>query len=513
LGWGSTAAQCVTWGVLGCLTLSSCGRTHSVDATATTGTAGDGGGESQSAGAGGALESAEGGSSGEGSTLFEAGSACETNEECASSSCVDGRCCREVCISCQACTGPGGTCVALELRTEDDGPPGACAGDRWCTEKGCELRAQVVVGETHTCALSADGKVTCWGNGFLSGYGADDNIGDDEPAGAKGFVGVGADAVELAAGDTHTCALLSDGNVRCWGNGTLGQLGYGDVADIGAAADAGNIDLGGKANHITASFMHTCALLSDATVRCWGYDGHSGVLGYPGKNFTEAGETPAALGPVDVGAPVISLITGPYVTCALLENHQPRCWGENTHGELGYPDFDNIGDNEPPASAGVTELSDVQQMAPGYHTNCALMSNGEVRCWGGGYGEPLNSQIGAINVGTNTVAIAAGRWNVCTLGMEGQLRCWGENATGQLGYGHTNPVSGLDNQAPAHVGDVPVGEQVEEVAVGTNHVCVLMTGDRIRCWGNGSDGQLGYGNTNNVGDDETPASVGDVPYR
>ena len=205
--------------------------------------------------------------------------------------------------------------------------------------------------------------------------------------------------------------------------------------------------------------------------------------------------------------------TGPYVTCALLENGAFRCWGDNTHGELGYTDFENIGDNEPPASAGVSELTDVRRMAPGYKTNCALTVSGEVRCWGQGYGERLSTAVGAIDVGVQVMDLAAGRSTVCALGVEGQLRCWGDNAAGHLGYGHTDPVSGLGDQAPAHVGDVPVGEQVEKVAVGTNHTCVLLSDERVRCWGDGSNGQLGYGNTNSIGDDETPASVGDVPYR
>jgi hypothetical protein len=143
-----------------------------------------------------------------------------------------------------------------------------------------------------------------------------------------------------------------------------------------------------------------------------------------------------------------------------------RCWGRGGSGELGYGNTNKIGDNEAPASAG------------------------------------------DVNVGGVVVQVAAGEDHTCARLSTGAVRCWGNNGTGQLGYGNTATIG--DNEAPASAGDVNVGGAVAQLALGGEHVCALLTDGAVRCWGNNGTGQLGYGNISNVGDNETPASVGDV---
>src|SRR5690606_19420763 len=87
---------------------------------------------------------------------------------------------------------------------------------------------------------------------------------------------------QVAAGGSHTCALLTDGNVRCWGAGASGRLGYGNtssVGDMNTPASAGNVDVGGTVTQIATGFTHTCAVLTNGNVRCWG-SGENGRLGY-----------------------------------------------------------------------------------------------------------------------------------------------------------------------------------------------------------------------------------------
>ncbi|MDX2021258.1 MAG: hypothetical protein SF187_13540 [Deltaproteobacteria bacterium] len=98
-----------------------------------------------------------------------------------------------------------------------------------------EAAVQVTTGRDHTCALLAGGRVRCWGwneSGQL-GIASTSNIGDDEPAGAGALVDVGADAVQIDAGGDFTCALLRDGNIRCWGANDQGQLATGHSKNIG----------------------------------------------------------------------------------------------------------------------------------------------------------------------------------------------------------------------------------------------------------------------------------------
>jgi alpha-tubulin suppressor-like RCC1 family protein len=82
---------------------------------------------------------------------------------------------------------------------------------------------------------------------------------------------------------------------------------------------------------------------------------------------------------------------------------------------------------------------------------------------------------------------------------------------GQLGYGNTNTIG--DDETPASAGDVDVGETVTQISAGAAHTCALLASGNIRCWGQGSDGRLGYGNQSDIGDDETPVSAGNVPVQ
>ena len=425
------------------------------------------------------------------------------------------------CPPCQACTGPNGSCVALGLRQQDSTPPGVCNGDNWCTEDGrCEQKAQVVVGTRHTCALLPDGNVRCWGSGTL-GYANTASVGDDETPASVGNVDVGGRVVELAAGATQTCALLEAGNVRCWGShGETGVLGYGDWYNIGddeAPGSVGDVPIGGKVRHLVASATRVCAQLESGSVRCWGQDAGRGFLGYPDNDDVGDNESPSMVGDVQIGGVVRSIAVGPLVSCAVLLNGQERCWGANQQGQLGLGHHETIGDDETPASAGNMLLSQpVMQAAPGAGHNCVLLEGGKLRCWGSIY--PFNydthpDTIPNIDVGMDVQTIASGEHHVCALSPSGDLKCWGKNTHGELGSAAIGDIASNDLLDVASAPLVDVGGAVFELALGVTHMCVLLADARIRCWGEGSAGQLGYGNTNNVGDHQTPASIGDVPYR
>ncbi|MFP2900916.1 RCC1 domain-containing protein [Corallococcus sp. 4LFB] len=139
----------------------------------------------------------------------------------------------------------------------------------------------------------------------------------------------GEKAVQLATGLGHTCALLSTGRVRCWGANASGQLGLGHTRAIGddePIASVGTVDLGGaRALRITAGDRHTCALLTSGHVRCWGDNTH-GQLGL-GHTDTLGDDEPPPTTDVPVGAPVQDLAAGGDHTCALLFSGRPRCWG------------------------------------------------------------------------------------------------------------------------------------------------------------------------------------------
>src|SRR5919202_1270356 len=166
-------------------------------------------------------------------------------------------------------------------------------------------------GGLHTCAGLVDGNVRCGGfngDGKL-GYGNRTTIGEDEPPASAGpvNVGPGRTAKAVATGDYHTCALLDDGSVRCWGFGANGRLGYANTNNVAdkpttTPDKAGPVDLGAgrTATAITVGAAHACAILDDGTVRCWGFGG-SAQLGYANIKNVGDDETPGSVGPVFLG--------------------------------------------------------------------------------------------------------------------------------------------------------------------------------------------------------------------
>jgi alpha-tubulin suppressor-like RCC1 family protein len=393
-------------------------------------------------------------------------------------------------------------------------------------------------GDLHTCALLATGAMRCWGegdNGRL-GYGNTSDIGDGEAPGSVGPVNLGAGrrAVAVSAGTAQTCAILDTGGVRCWGWGSLGRLGYGNTSDIGdnelpGAAGPVNLGTGRKAIAISAGGDHTCAILDTGAVRCWGRNDY-GQLGYGNENPIGDNETPASVTPVDLGAGrrAVAISAGTFHTCAILDNGRVRCWGAGLSGRLGYGNTNDIGDNELPGSVGPVDLGAgrkaVAMSAGGSHT-CALLDNGRVRCWGGGgngrlgYGNTTNigdnelpGSVGSVDLGAGrkAVAISTGTAHNCALLDNGRVRCWGYGLNGALGYGNTSDIG--DNELPGSVGpvDLGAGRTAVAIAAGQAHSCALLDNGEMRCWGLGLNGRLGYGNTTSIGDNELPSSAGPV---
>ncbi len=95
--------------------------------------------------------------------------------------------------------------------------------------------------------------------------------------------------------------------------------------------------------------------------------------------------------------------------------------------------------------------------------------------------------------------LVSGLWHSCATNEFGALRCWGQNDVGQLGYGHLNDVGGPQQSTALAEGDVSVGALVEDIGIGGFHTCVVIQGGGVRCWGLGTDGQLGYGSTSSLG--------------
>jgi cysteine-rich repeat protein len=400
---------------------------------------------------------------------------------------------------------------------DDRGPSETCG--RYCDTVRPVLGADG--GWFHTCALVEGGSVRCWGEGADGrlGYGNEDAIGDNEWPAVAHDVDVGADVDQVTTGSFHTCALTDTADVRCWGWNETGQLGYPGIERLGddeLPSSVVNVDVGGDVIAISTSGFHTCALLEGGTVRCWGSN-YRGQLGYGHYAPIGDDEAPSTAGDVDVGGTVVQITTGREFTCALLMGGTVRCWGEAGDGQLGYGDSENIGDEpgETPASVGDVPLGvSVAQVVAGGHHTCVITVSGGVRCWGTVSGGQIGYPNGAVgeyelptedvDVGGTVVGLALGRIHTCAVLDTGAVRCWGDNFAGQLGYGHTDEIG--DDETPASAGDVPLAGApgVLSISAGDYHTCAVLDTGAMRCWGNNEHGALGLANTAFIGDDEVP---------
>jgi alpha-tubulin suppressor-like RCC1 family protein len=322
----------------------------------------------------------------------------------------------------------------------------------------------------------------------------------------------GLQAGMLDAGGNHSCAVRRDGSAACWGIPADGRLGDGDTGVTNPTPVPVEVQRpGGRSLHaLSAGEAHTCALLDDGLVACWGRDS-SGQLGdgVPGAPAPDPTPNIIAL-PGNHTATAIT--TGRFHTCAILENGMVACWGDDENGQLGDGATDPLGDPHPtPQLVGMPDgLSAVAISAGRFHT-CVILSDGSVACWGSNVGSVAGAELGrgvvvadpaqaaaqrTVALGQKAVAIAGGDDHTCALLESGTVSCWGSNGAGALG---TGSAGGPAVNAPLP-GISPTGRTAVAIATGGNHTCAVLDNRSLACWGANGFGQLGqaFTSTNNA---------------
>lgn len=451
-----------------------------------------------------------------------------------------------------ACDGPDScevdlVCFAGECTFAECGN-GVREADELCDDgnteagDGCESDCTttqllaVAAAVDNTCVLIEGGQLRCWGANELGqlGLASTETIGDDELPASVDPVALPDPAVAVALGDAHTCAVLIDGGLRCWGDGSFGQLGLASTETVGddeLPTERTDVPVGGPVRELAAGGAHNCARLQDDSLRCWGANAF-GQLGYGNTEVIGDDELPVVAGAVPLGGPVRAIATGSRHSCALLTTGELHCWGAGAYGRLGHADTNNLGDDEPAEAAGGLSLlprglppsDQVVELALGSDFSCARFDSGAVLCWGRnsvgqlgqGNGEDLGddeapSTAPIIDLPGPAVAISAGRQHVCARLADQRAICWGRNDLGQLGRGDTEFIG--DDETPAQAGVLPLGQPVLAIAAGGDHSCAIVMADEgseLRCWGANDSGQLGYGNVATLGDDEPASATGPV---
>jgi alpha-tubulin suppressor-like RCC1 family protein len=284
---------------------------------------------------------------------------------------------------------------------------------------------QVAAGQTHSCAVRIDGTLTCWGNntsGQLGAVTTSLNMVQTEVAGNLWQ--------SISAGSYQSCGIMTDGTLWCWGDNVNGQLGVGDTNGRPLPSQV----TGQGWSQVSSNYLHTCAMKQDGTLWCWGLSADLQI----GDSSLSVYDVPTQV----AGTDWAQVTTGYYHTCALKKDATLWCWGGNYSGQLGN------------ATAPVSNTSKVS--APMQVTGSAWKS------------------------------VSAGQSHTCAVALDGTLWCWGDNAHGQLG----DKTQALKS-TPVNI--VVAGQSWVAVAAGASHTCAIAAGGSLWCWGDNTVGQLGIG--------------------
>ena len=382
------------------------------------------------------------------------------------------------------------------------------------------IQNNTCVGSAHSCALSSDGTVRCWGENSDGQLGLGDTADRGDESGEMGadlpLVDLDGLAAQIACGDKHTCALLNSGQIKCWGRNVAGQLGLGDTANRGdqpgeMGANLPTVAIGTvrTALKVVAGFDFTCVLLDTQNVKCWGANSF-GQLG--------RGNTVALLSPptssIDLvqSNTVTDISAGYFHVCVVFQNKRAQCWGSNDAGALGYGDAFNRGDaaNQMGANLPLIQLGanhEVEYIDAGASTSCAILASGVMKCWGlnddgelgsapspgsfvgDNFGE-MGDDLPAVDFGSSPtpVSVHLGNAQACTTFLDGSVKCYGDIPS---------LPSSVPNDAlpPVNLG---TNLTVTSMDLKNQHACAVLTPDEaVKCWGLGAAGRLGTGDQTN----------------
>jgi alpha-tubulin suppressor-like RCC1 family protein len=382
---------------------------------------------------------------------------------------------------------------------------------------GLSGASAIGVAHTHACAI-VGAEIRCWGDNTYGELGVESPVAFRTPRTVRSLVG----ATALAARDNHTCAVTSDAKIACWGlNNSVAQLGIPHYSihqtrNVPTVVDGvkavlelanGGVDVcartaGGDstcwawddkplidnafadAEQIAIAQDHSCKLLSNGTVKCWG----ANYYGQLGDGTKTNRSTPVLVNGL---SDAVEVGTSGQVSCARKQDGTVWCWGKNQLGQVGNGSTTTREERGVSKPAQVVGVAGATAIAVGDYESCALTGGGTVRCWGynkyGGVGDgttEVRSSSVEVSGVSRATQVAVGTHHSCAITRSGAM-CWGYNGYGQLGddtyTSRTTAVKVKNLSGAVHIEG------------GLDHSCALMDDGSVRCWGAAGEGQLGDG--------------------
>jgi alpha-tubulin suppressor-like RCC1 family protein len=407
---------------------------------------------------------------------------------------------------------------------------------------------RIAAGHEHTCGLTPDGSVYCWGRDEQGEIG--DGAGSREECGLYQVpcvsspvptdltaVSSGAVVWDLFAGGYNTCGILDTGETYCWGADAVGQLGDGwgaaDVCGDDAEActltpvpiDTENVAVSAVFLTLSPAGGHTCGLASDQSIYCWGSRylfrlgaGSDAQATYDVCTSAEC-HAPVPVVPTFYGERDFEQVATAWdATCGLTTDGEVFCWGSNSQHQLGLEPYRDSAyetvcfvsyTNSPgwcrvPIPLFTTHT--FSQITGGAQHFCGIdRTSDEVYCWGintfgqlgsttlGGASVPTLVDTSGLAVDSRFKTVSAGWHHTCGITFDDVLLCWGQDYSGQLGDGPEINTTHLP--VPVDVSALPAETVFVQVVAGYEHTCGLTSDGDTYCWGSDFVGQIGNGLT------------------
>ena len=392
------------------------------------------------------------------------------------------------------------------------------------TESAFQQNTTVAAGLTHTCMVVDNGSVYCWGDGYEGALGndegPDDNEGGDSgtprlvhfPAGYS----YSTTAVAVTAGNYFSCALMDDGSVVCWGDGSH-YRNNGDGSSNDRWHPTSAIPLGDEAVSISAGESHACAVLENGSAYCWGY-GYYGQMGN-GQRAESNSVTQVSL---PSGYTAVTVSSDHIRSCVIMSDSSVWCWGGNYYGQLGdgtrcqASTFDagcnGYGGKNSPVRVTVlpSSFNTVKLISNNYNT-CFLSDQYEVRCVGylaywGGWDQIYDSSRsvtddymwGETNVKAIDFSMTNGGQTMCLIDKSYAVICAGSHDLGKSGLGVSQDYwywneFGSPSNSNDYYQENTSGRRVTGISMGESHGCRVLDNASLECWGYNYDGRVGNG--------------------
>lgn len=370
--------------------------------------------------------------------------------------------------------------VDVDSDADDDPPP------------DYHLPPDLATGGWHSCAVDYFGGVRCWGANLYGQLGNGDSGQGELELLPVDIVDPGGPVRAIVAGNDFTCAIVGDDAAKCWGRSEYGELGYGSYIDSPVPVQVEGLETGVEV--ISAGHEHACAVTAEGAVKCWGSN-QGGRLGNGegGEDFPDAYYSPQDVVGLDSGA--VSVSCAYHHSCAILEDGSVMCWGRD------LPEYvlDEDGVSLDLVPTELPELGDDNRaVVTGTMHTCVLKTSGEIECLGfnskgqlgDGTYDDSPTPVEVIDLPLPAVGVVSGGYSNCALLQGGGVKCWGNGPALGVGPDYDYPLSS-PTPLPVH----GLGIDVANISSEFEHVCARLETGSVWCWGAAGTGQCGNGTT------------------